>query len=62
MATKFKIIFLYSQATIFASVVLYNISKDMEAEPPMPPSNNLDNFDYLMSLAYEENKAKDIYR
>ena len=40
---------LYSQSTIFAAVVLYNLARDFnEPEPILPPNLNLDTFDQMM--------------
>ena len=47
----------YSQDTILATVVLYNIYKSFEGPPPIPSQEAIDNlakFDQLMALGQDE--------
>ena len=49
-----------SQATIFAGVVLYNISRDLnEEQPPLPSYITLKRFDKLMRNHLENTPTRD---
>ena len=52
---------IYSQATIFACTILYNISRDLnESDPPLPRSMSQRRFDRLMQNTF--NNSPDVVR